>query len=50
MAGRRKMKEERKKEEKASEENLENLAFQPIMEQLLGKVLERSEGTSSIAQ
>ena len=44
------MKEERKKEEKACEENLENLAFQPIMEQLLGKDLECSEGTSSIAQ
>ena len=39
---------ERKKEEK--EENRGNQAFQPIMERLLGKGLEGSEGTSSIAQ
>ena len=53
MAGRRKMKErkkERKKEEKESEENRGNQAFRPIMERLIGKGLERSEGTSSIAQ
>ena len=49
MAGRRKMKE-RKKEEKESEENRGNQAFRPIMERLIGKGLERSEGTSSIAQ
>ena len=47
MAGRRKMKVERKKEE---EENRGNQAFRPIMERVLGKGLERSEGTSSIAQ
>ena len=41
---------ERKKEEKESEENRGNQAFRPIMERLLGKGLERSEGTSSIAQ
>ena len=40
---------ERKKEEK-EEENRGNLAFRPIMERLIGKGLERSEGTSSIAQ
>ena len=39
---------ERKKEK--SEENCENQAFRPIMERLLGNGLERSEGTSSIAQ
>ena len=39
-----------KKEEKESEENRGNQAFRPIMERLLGKGLERSEGTSSIAQ
>ena len=50
LAGRRKMKVERKKEEKESEENRGNQAFRPIMERLLGKGLERSEGTSSIAQ
>ena len=43
-------KKERKKEEKESEENRSNQAFRPIMEQLLGKGLERSEGTSSIVQ
>ena len=43
------MKEERKKE-KESEENRGNQAFRPIMERLLGKGLECSEGTSSIAQ
>ena len=36
--------------EKESEENRGNQAFQPIMERLLGKGLECSEGTSSIAQ
>ena len=41
------MKVERKKEE---EENRGNQAFRPIMERLLGKGLERSEGTSSITQ
>ena len=47
------MKEERKKEKKESEENRgnhSNQAFRPIMERLLGKCLECSEGTSSIAQ
>ena len=39
------MKEERKKEE-----NRGNLSFRPIMEWLIGKGLERSEGTSSIAK
>ena len=42
------MKEERKKEKE--EENWGNLAFRPIMELLIGKGLESSEGTSSIAQ
>ena len=42
-------KKERKKE-KESEENRGNLAFRPIMERLIGKGLEGSEGTSSIAQ
>ena len=42
--------ERRKKEEKESEENRGNQAFRPIMERLIGKGLERSEGTSSIAQ
>ena len=37
-----------RKEEK--EENWGNLAFRPIMEWLIGKGLESSEGTSSIAQ
>ena len=41
---------ERKKEEKESEENRGNQAFRPIMERLIGKGLEHSEGTSSIAQ
>ena len=46
------MKEERKKERKKEkeEENRGNQAFRPIMERVLGKGLERSEGTSSIAQ
>ena len=45
------MKEERKKErKKEKEENRGNQAFRPIMERVLGKGLERSEGTSSIAQ
>ena len=43
------MKVERKKEEK-EEVNRGNQAFGPIMERLLGKGLERSEGTNSIAQ
>ena len=38
------------KEEKESEENWGNQAFRPIMERLLGRCLECSEGTSSIAQ
>ena len=41
---------ERKKEEKESEENRGNQPFQPIMERLIGKGLEGSEGTSTIAQ
>ena len=41
---------ERKKEEKEEEENRRNQAFRPIMERLLGKGLERSESTNSIAQ
>ena len=51
-AGRRKMKERKKerKKEKEEEENRGNQAFRPIMKRLLGKGLERSEGTSSIAQ
>ena len=40
----------KRKKEKESEENRGNLAFRPIMEQLLGKGLECSEGTSSIAK
>ena len=40
----------KKKEEKEEEENRGNQAFRPIMERLIGKGLERSEGTSSIAQ
>ena len=43
------MKVERKKE-KESEKNQGNQAFRPIMERLIGKGLESSEGTSSIAQ
>ena len=42
--------ESRKKEEKESKENRANWAFRPIMKLLDGKGLERSEGTSSIAQ
>ena len=42
-------KDERKKEEKESEENRRNWAFRPIMERLVGKGLERSKGTNSIA-
>ena len=49
MAGRGKMKVERKKE-KEEEENRGNQAFRPIVERPLDKGLERSEGTSSIAQ
>ena len=48
MAGSTKMKE--RKNEKESEENRGNQAFRPIMERLIGKCLECSEGTSSIAQ
>ena len=40
------MKVERKKEE----ENRGNQAFGPIMERELGKGLEHSEGTNSVAQ
>ena len=43
-------KDERKKEEKEEEENWPNRAFRPIMELLVSKGLERSKGTSSIAQ
>ena len=50
MAGRRKMKVERKKERRKRRRNRGNQAFGPIMERELGKVLERSEGTNSIAQ
>ena len=46
LAGRRKMKVERKKEEK--EENQRIWAFRPIMDRLEGKGLERSEGTRGI--
>ena len=42
--------ERRKKEEKESEENWPNWAFRAIMDQLDGMGLERSGGTSSIAQ
>ena len=42
-------KKERKKE-KEEEENRGNQAFRPITERLVGKGLESSEGTSSIAQ
>ena len=45
-----KKKDEERKKEKESEENQGNQAFRPIMEQVLGKSLERSEGTSGIAQ
>ena len=48
MAGRRKMKE--RKKEKEEEENWPNRDYRPIMERFDGKGLERSEGTSSIAQ
>ena len=47
------MKEESRKErkkEKEEENRGGNLAFRPIMERLIGKGLEGSEGTSSIAQ
>ena len=40
---------ERKKEEK-EEENRGKQAFRPITERLIGKGLDSSEGTSSIAQ
>ena len=43
------MKVERKKERK-EKENWGNQAFGPIMELLLGKDLEHSEGANSIAQ
>ena len=39
-----------RKKEKESEENRGNLAFRPIIKRLMGKCLEGSEGTSSIAQ
>ena len=42
-------KKERKKE-KEEEENRGNQVFRPITERLIGKGLESSEGTSSIAQ
>ena len=42
------MKERKKKKKKKISRG--NQAFRPIMERLLGKGLERSEGTSSIAQ
>ena len=38
------------KERKKEKESEENQAFRLIMDRLLGKGLERSEGTSSIAQ
>ena len=41
---------EKRKKEKESEENRGIQAFRPILERVLGKGLERSEGTSSIAQ
>ena len=44
------MKEGKKERRKESEENWGNQAFRPIMEWLLGKGLEHSEGTNSIAQ
>ena len=43
------LEEERWKEEK-EEENRGNQVFRPITERLIGKGLESSEGTSSIAQ
>ena len=43
-------KDESRKKEKESEENLPNWAFRPIMERFDSKGLDRSEGTSSIAQ
>ena len=48
LAGRRKMKERKKEEE--SEENRANLVFQPILDRLVSKGLERSKRTSSITQ
>ena len=39
-----------RKKEKEEEENRGNQAFRPIMKRVLGKGLEGSEGTSSIAQ
>ena len=51
MAGLKKKDERREKKEKESEENRAgNQAFRLIMERLLGKGLEHSEGTTSIAQ
>ena len=41
-------KDEKKKEEK--EENRGNQAFRLMMDQLLGKGIERAEGTNTIAQ
>ena len=43
-------KDESRKKEKEEEENWPIWAFRPIMERLVGKGLESSEGTSSIAQ
>ena len=42
--------ERKKKRKKERKENQGNQAFRPIMERLIGKGLEGSEGTSSIAQ
>ena len=44
------MKERKKERKKEKEKNRVNRAFQPITERLIGKGLERFEGTSSIAQ
>ena len=43
-------KDESWKKEKEQEENWWNWDFRPIMERLDGKGLDRSEGTSSIAE
>ena len=45
-----KLKKKERKKEKEEEENRGNQAFRPITEQLIGKGLESSEGTSSITQ
>ena len=44
------MKEERKKKKNLKKIGPGNQVFRPIMERLIGKGLEGSEGTSSIAQ